>query len=288
MCLSLPFITHSHQLLVISNPLSVSMDLLVQTFHINEPGRYVASVSGFFPSASCFEVHPCGSVDRRCVPSAAVCGLWPSLWELHPFSPLLTRPQLSSLGSAPSPLGKCRHSFHFEQTGVDHPTDSSPTEHFRGLGRSQGVVPETLSLQLSPGPGPGYPLAAGPAPPWHPEGRCRLHLGTVWAPRAPACPAALPRGEAGAGKAASPQLRQHLAQALAQAAPPNQAGLQAPAAAALSQAGGAAAGKQGPAGAALECAGMPSTARCQAGAWRPGPGKVAGTSIPGATGQAPS
>lgn len=55
-----------------------------------------------------------------------------------------------------------------------------------GCGGAKVVVPEAPSLQPSPRPGAGYPLAAGPAPPGDPERRCRLHLGTVWAPRAPA------------------------------------------------------------------------------------------------------
>lgn len=162
MCLSLPFITHSHQLPALSHLLSVSMGLLFQTFHINEIGQYVASVSGFFPSASCF----CGSSPLQ--HGSALCPFSGCVWALtHPacghctrFSPLLTHPQLGSLSAAPSPLGKCRNSCHCEQTGVDHPTDSSPTEHFRGLWRSQGCCPRSPE-----------PAAFSPARGWLPSGR---------------------------------------------------------------------------------------------------------------------
>ena len=305
MCLSLPFIAHSHQLLVLATLLSVSVDLLFWTVHICKIRQGVATcvrllsrclmLSGFTPVVAWMVHHRFGSwVWATARPMGA------ARFSPHSSRSLSSGPAASwPVFPGPSFLGRRRNSSHCEHAAAERSMDTRPEGHFCGLWKSRGYAhrPQSPEPGLSPQPGAGCPPTTGLVPPWDPEQRCPLHLSTGLGPLCAHLPHVRVRGGHvcprqrmdGARKAASCQAPPAPGSgSLAHAAFRGQLGLQTPAVG-LSKPVSPAAWKAGP-GLALHRSvqEFPRLPFCQAGhlsshrkARCP-----ARSSMPGATGQA--
>lgn len=252
---------------------------------IRRQGRRT-TLSGFIPVAARMALRALG----------AGCGPRRDPWGLHPSLP--APHEASAQAPGPSLLGRRRNSSRCEHTAAECPVDACLMGHFCGLWRSQGYVcrPRSPEPGLSPRPGAGCPPATGPAPAWDPEQRRHRPLGTGVGPEHAHRPHVRGQGghvcpwwrTGGVGKAASRRAPPAPAQAPSPrlhsrpARPPDTCSGQ-PRASQPS----CLEGRPGP-GPARKCPRMSSSAFLPG--WAPGSHSKArcpaGTSIPGATGQA--